>query len=198
MGLSKKLGTKVDSERGKPVLWMTLTPVPSSVISSIHPRLVMSLLRGGDKVWFDTFTDTLRIHIDMLHYLGSRGIKFQGFVRYKKNGDFDGGSVFGGTDDAETIQTIFKLYGLDWVGHGHFYFCITQKDLWSRRSEVEKLGSVIHINLLDDVRCVLATYYDHSVEIITTKLEPGDIETAAKDAAISLGLKIELEEDSNG
>ncbi len=134
----------------------------------------------------------------MLHYLGSKGIQFQAWVRYKKNSELNAGSVFASTDDPEVVKTIFQIYGIDWLGHSHFFFCISEKDLNQKRDQIENLSSAIPRNLLDDVRCLLATYYDHSLEVVTASLKLQDLESAAKDAASALGLSVRLDKDRNG
>ncbi len=181
------------------VVWASVRYDHPALLHKLNPRTVLSFVPPNGRVWFVLGTDETRNHIEMLHYLGSMGLRFQGSATFSKKDSriLQGGLIIGGTNDSLVIQNIFNIYWMDWVANGHLFFIDSDQDLGERQQELQSLPSLIHRQFLDRVSCVLATYYDHGMEIISSRLKSEQIESTLRSVASEFNLSVRVKTEES-
>ena len=106
------------------------------------------------------------------------------------------GTIIANTNDSEAIRAIFNIFFMDWVSHWPLFFVVSERDLGDSEAELSKIPSLMSRRLLDNVNCVLATYYDHGMELLTSRLSTENIESTAKNIASEFNLSFRIEKEA--
>ena len=180
------------------IVWASIRYDHPALLPKINPQTVLKFVPIGGRVWFVLNTDTTRNHVEMLHYLGSKGIRFGASATYAKKDPrvLQAGTIIANTNDSEIIRAIFNIYFMDWVSHWPLFFVVSERDLGDSEAELSKIPSLMSRRLLDNVNCVLATYYDHGMELLTSRLSTENIESTAKNIASEFNLSFRIEKEA--
>ncbi len=177
------------------IVWASLRYDHPALLPKLNPYTVLSFIPPGGRVWFILGTDTTKSHVEMLQYLGAKGLRFRASATYNKKDSriLQAGYVIANTNDSEIIQTIFNVYWMDWIANGHLFFVISDQDLSHKEQELENLPSLVRRDFLNEVNCVLATYYDHGLEVLTSTLKAEQVESIVKRVAVEFNLSFRVE-----